>query len=407
MAIPGNMMPSRVEEFQAEESRRGLGAAATMTWFKSPGYGLRWSYLHRPSVWSSMGDRGVRWTGLLGFRSLFAGNRGMTYSGGERTTISPLNPMGYAIRGAGRGIEAGGRAIGRASIRNIVYPQGIQGMVGQTGFTTNVGWMHKLGSGMERFGAGMRTGGIGGGIAGIGGRATRWGEGIQGIFGGRWYDSIGGYGALNINTDIFNESFITKTFRPSELIGPDSVTRPTWVEWKTNRPRVYADIISTLSDDAIDYMKNIRGQISEGRYGIRSLINPRRDIKNIVTSSTDRDFRRAVLGVERETGAVSRAVRFKAATRIMSGVAVGINVALVGGALATAAHRGIVGYTDAMMRFMQNNTAGRLEFGTGMGFQTSGALTERQRALTAISNSRLSARSALGNEAQLAHENLG
>ena len=111
--------------------------------------------------------------------------------------------------------------------------------------------------------------------------------------------------------------------------------------------------------------------------------------------------------IERQTGNIGRAVRFKAATRLMSGAAVGINIAMIGGILAAGAYRGITATTDAAMKFMNSNSMRRLETGSGLNpFPFSGAVTERAKALQAISNSRMNARGTLGGEAALAHENI-
>ena len=111
--------------------------------------------------------------------------------------------------------------------------------------------------------------------------------------------------------------------------------------------------------------------------------------------------------IERQTGNIGRAVRFKAATRLMSGAAVGINIAMIGGVVAAAGYRGVVAATDSAMKFMNYNGFRRLDTGSGLNpFPFSGAVTERAKALQAISNSRMNARGTLGGEAALAHENI-
>jgi len=100
---------------------------------------------------------------------------------------------------------------------------------------------------------------------------------------------------------------------------------------------------------------------------------------------------------------------FQGATRLMQGVTVGLNIALFGGMLGTLAYEGSRVLAEQSFRLMHSNSIPRLEFGTGQlaaGFMTSGAMTERQRAIAAISNSSLNARRYMGNEAAIMSENM-
>jgi len=69
----------------------------------------------------------------------------------------------------------------------------------------------------------------------------------------------------------------------------------------------------------------------------------------------------------------------------------------VAGGLAKTGMNAMISATNAL------NRLGRTEFGSGRAFESAGANTERQRALVAISNSNINARSYLGREAELMH----
>jgi len=103
--------------------------------------------------------------------------------------------------------------------------------------------------------------------------------------------------------------------------------------------------------------------------------------------------------------AMTRNIMFRGGARLMSGVAVGVNIALFGGILANFAYSGARAVGEAAWNAQLNRRVPMLEFGRGYDpFAYHGARTERQRAVAAIQGSRLNARGFLGNEAALVHE---
>jgi hypothetical protein len=398
----------RIGNFHREERRAGVSSAVMSAWAQTPLYSARWQYLHRPSVWASMAtqNRGFRWQGLTGFKTLFAGGTGIGYGGQQRERYSRMIPTGWAIRAGGGIIKHTGKAIQRIP---TTYRSAGRVAIGFGGGTTNLGWggtygspmgwTGRLGRGMETFGGGMRKGGIGGGLAALGGTAGRWGEDIQKAFGGGYYSRIGGYGALQYR---YSTDFLSNVYgQYNSLSGSMTVSNPAkFADLPVPGMHAFKDVVEANELYMRDVIKKSR---------ISGLWNPagelRRLRRGMLSEGASMEHLTLSRIVENQTGTLSRAVRSVAGAKLMVGVTTGVNIALIGGLLAEGAYRGVTKATEYAMKFQEWGSARRLEFGTGVNpFMSSGALTERQRALTAISSSRLNARSAIGQEAQLAHD---
>ena len=347
MSIPSD----RLEDFERTERTRGMSNAILSAWIKTPYYAARWNYFHRPSVWGRMSQRGsFDWYGLTGFKSLVAGpDAGIGYNAGTRTAGGSMR---WILRTGGRGIELAGEGLMRAGFQPAgTSPRLVRSFVEASG-------RHIAG-----FGRGFGTGGIAGGIRGVSGGSQR---------------VIGAAGLLE---DVFGGKLTSFPGRPilSGIPG-----------------------LGGVSDEAI------RGLIR--KEGVSALFAPWR-ARERVLGGLPTAQRAALTSYTGKAGqrALTRSIMFQGATRLMQGVTVGLNIALFGGMLGTLAYEGSRVLAEQSFRLMHSNSIPRLEFGTGQlaaGFMTTGAMTERQRAIAAISNSSLNARRYMGNEAAIMSENM-
>jgi hypothetical protein len=176
--------------------------------------------------------------------------------------------------------------------------------------------------------------------------------------------------------------------------------------WKAHLDR----IISDKGISSIDAIHSRLPGLETSLQGTISKNTKVRDLFRFNDKTMDRIFTgmstsdlTLVKAIEGQTGAISRASKFVAGAKLMKGVSVGANIALIGGLLATAGYKSITKATDAMIRLEQFNGFRSVETGnSAMPYLTAGSSTERSRALAAISNSRMNARSSLGMEGALA-----
>jgi hypothetical protein len=410
----------RIQEFTREEQRAGVPSAIMSTWAKMPLYSTRWNMLHRPSVWASMEQgKGFRWGGLFGMSTLLAGGSTLSYRGKEQQGKkgSWLFPTRWVNEGVGYGLQRGGRALGRAASRSVMnasFQAQLAGMGMGVGHGVGLPLQGKtfweaLGGGVERFGTGMRSGGLGGGIAGLGGKAEGVGKAIQKIGGGGYYDNLWGYGKLNLGLDnnVIDRVIGSMSGLPADrLVMPTGMGEGAQTIWKAHLDR----IISDKGISSIDAIHSRLPGLETSLQGTISKNTKVRDLFRFNDKTMDRIFTgmstsdlTLVKAIEGQTGAISRASKFVAGAKLMKGVSVGANIALIGGLLATAGYKSITKATDAMIRLEQFNGFRSVETGnSAMPYLTAGSSTERSRALAAISNSRMNARSSLGMEGALA-----
>lgn len=316
-------------------------------WFKEPYYAARWTYFHRPSVWNRMATKGTfDWYGLTGFKTMLAGEQGIGYAGGPRNVGRPSK---WILNQGARGLEEVGKGFTRASVRGMArWGQQIQGRYGVLEHPRVVMGMESIGRRLMTAGAGYRTGGLGGAISGLG--WTRGGQFIQ--------EAVGG-----------------TTFG----VGRNLLTGAGFTAEEAQA------IIARSS-----------------RMGVRGLVGPGRYAEKIAAEVLGTTPATLSLGVPARKASIATTLRYTAATRLMAGVSVGLNVALFGGLLAKLAYAGARRIAESAWDLKMNRNAQMLEFGSGLNvFNTSGSLTERQRAISAIQESHLNSRVSLGSEARL------
>ena len=348
-------------------------------WLRTPLYMTRWTYFHRPGVWNAVGGReGLTWHGLYGFKTLFAGAGGISYTGGPRAIP---HGMRWILRGGGAGMEAMGR--GFAGMDPILsrlggylwrpMPAGLP-----LGYATNIpsaqGLMYRFGRGVGRFGAGFRTGGMAGAIRGVG--AARLGTITEQIFGG----AVTPLGRFRIPT------------------GGDPSLLYTLVQGRAMFPTYGA---------AREAIGGLEAAVGRGIRGVRigGLVRPGRYSRQILQGLSPEQLR-----LFQQTGrvgatALTRGIMWRGGAQLMRAGTVGLNIALFGSMLASLAYTGTRAAGEAMWNFRMNQRIPALEFGRGISpFPEVGSLTERQRAIQQIQASPLNARSFMGSEGRLMHD---
>jgi hypothetical protein len=374
---PGVLENERISEFEDVERKRGIAAAGRNLWLSSPYYGMKWTYFHRPGAWNRMGTTGkFEWHGLVGFKTLFAGERGITYGGKVRK--SAATGTGWMLKAGGAGLEKTGDLIRSFVIKRtteslatpaspftmgyaggqVIWPAGadIDITRGEASTMRNK-TAYRISRGFRRAGVGFRTGGI----SGIVGTFSKPAGGlVSGIFGGALITKYMPYG--NLSSAGFNQVEIDSIMQSARKSG-------------------------------------IKGLIGAGKYG-RNWMLANQYTPDMITGSLY-----SGLGSQAKTKAVASAFRFAGATRLMAGLSVGLNIALFGGMLASLSYSGMRALGATANRMRTDMRVPNLEFGTGYApFNSAGAYTERQRAIQAIQSSHINGRSSIGNEAALMHE---
>lgn len=324
-------------------------------WFKEPYYAARWTYFHRPSVWNRMATKGTfDWYGLTGFKTLAAGEKGIGYRGGPRKIGKPSR---WILNQGARGLEAVGKGFTKLSTRGYALRAGQYPWMNAPLGPQAGGVLRTIGKGLVSAGGGYRTGGLGGAISGLG-----WQRG------GRFMQELAGGTSLG--------------------------------DFNTNAEKIFRHKVLTPYEQEI--MNKLTGSMA-GK-GIFRATKGAKEAVDLLDPSA-----RAYMGKEGMATATTQLAKgtiFKGAARLMAGVSVGLNIALFGGIMAKLGYAGARRLAESSWDLKMNRSAQMLEFGRGLNiFNTSGASTERSRAIQAIQESHVNARASLGNEAALMSDN--
>lgn len=365
MSIPGNML----EGLPENPARPPRSNSLASYWLKEPFYMTRWTYLHRPSVWTRMGGaRGFEWHGAYGFKSLLAGQAGIGWQGGARRV--PFT-MRWLLGGAGGGLERVGRQFTRVGM----------------GAAGGVASRPLLAAGAYTQMAGRS----------FAGRSAVRGAGAAGV--------LRGFGAVRA-ADIVERAaggFVTNVGKFTLDVSDATITRA--ATYAATRGYGTASL-GAITTRYTRYGGALEGRIAArvGRAGIGGLVAPRRAARRVLTTLTPEE--RLIFHATGKAGrtALKRGLMWRGASRVMAGASVAMNIALFGSILSSLAHAGTRAIGEAALNFGINDRIQRLEFGGGVDpFTQTASLTERQRALQEIQRSSLNARRFMGNEAGLMH----
>jgi hypothetical protein len=338
-------------------------------WFKEPYYAARWTYFHRPSVWTKMADKGTfDWYGLSGFKTLLAGEKGIGYRGGPRTLHKPSR---WLLNSGARGLEEVGKGFTKLSTRGFALKGGQYPWLNAPLGPQVGGVLRATGQKLMTAGQGFRTGGLGGAVTGLGWAGG--GKRIQGFAGGT---TLGMSEKMLVNAGYTAAEARTIIGDVSKIGGKGFFSGK------------YVDKFASY------YMEN-------------AMASP---YSALGTSYSNQAIKAAAIGTPIanpvKRAAIGSALRIQGAARLMAGVSVGLNIAMFGGILAKLGYAGARRIAEESWDLKMNRSAQMLEFGSGLNpYQTSGASTERSRAVQAIQESHLNSRTSLGREAEFMSDN--